>query len=276
MSGPSAAWDLVDVAAARAGVTVRPMTTLKDADTVARLIDAVWGEQVVPRELIRAFQHAGTVLYGAERDGDTIGFVLGFLGFEDGLHLHSHMLAVVPGSEDRGIGYALKLAQRAACLDHGVEQVRWTYDPLIARNARFNLAKLGAEATAFLPAFYGEMRDRLNRGDRSDRFEVRWRLTSPRVEAALAGERGEGTPVAAPVVLAVGPKGRPAPAVGLDVSHGAMIEIPRDHQTLKREDPPLAAAWRDAFAEAVTRCFDARLVATAFGSGAYVFLPPEP
>ena len=69
--------------------------------------------------------------------------------------------------------------------DAGIQEVRWTYDPLLARNARFNLGRLGAVAVGLLPAFYGQMTDRLNRGDRSDRFEVRWLLGSDRVLRAV-------------------------------------------------------------------------------------------
>ena len=53
---------------------------------------------------------------------------------------------------------------------------RWTFDPLVARNAWFNLGKLGAVADAFGRAFYGEMTDEINAGDRSDRLVVRWDL----------------------------------------------------------------------------------------------------
>src|SRR6478735_8510006 len=120
---------------------------------------------------------------------ELVGFVLGFAGFSDGRHLHSHMLATVPEWQSRGVGFALKLAQRGAALDVGLDDVRWTYDPLLARNAWFNLTKLGATATAFLPEFYGEMTDLLNAGDRSDRFEVRWPLRSRRSIAAAAGAR---------------------------------------------------------------------------------------
>src|SRR5262249_6048049 len=119
--------------------------------------------------------------------GELVGFVLGFAGFADGPHLHSHMLATVPEWQSRGVGFALKLAQRAAALDAGFGEVRWTYDPLPARNAWFNLMKLGSEATAFLPEFYGDMTDLLNVGDRSDRFEVRWSLRSNRSAAAASG-----------------------------------------------------------------------------------------
>ena len=86
--------------------------------------------------------------------------LLGFLGWHDGLHLHSHMNAVDPAARGRGIGLALKLRQRALCLEHGVAEVRWTYDPLIRRNARMNLVRLGAEVIAFHPDFYGASRRR--------------------------------------------------------------------------------------------------------------------
>ena len=66
-----------------------------------------------------------------------IGYVLGWAGVDpdDGLHLHSHMLAALPDRRHRGVGYALKLAQRAQALDQGIDLVRWTFDPLVARNA---------------------------------------------------------------------------------------------------------------------------------------------
>src|SRR5436309_10070841 len=111
----SSPWDLAHRAAESAGVSIVPLTQLEEAEGVARVIEAVWGEQGLPRELIRAFQHAGTVLLGAREDRDLIGFVLGFYGMADGLHLHSHMLATLPEWRDRGVGFALKLAQRAEC-----------------------------------------------------------------------------------------------------------------------------------------------------------------
>ena len=172
-------WDVAHATADLAGVSIVALTELADAERTRDVIEAVWGDaQEIPRELIRALQLAGTVLLGGEADGELVGFVLGFPGISGGLHLHSHMLGVVPSWQARGVGYALKLAQRAACLDAGIAEIRWTYDPLVYRNARFNLVKLRARGIRFLPAFYGEMTDRLNRGDRSDRFEVSWRLSS--------------------------------------------------------------------------------------------------
>jgi predicted GNAT superfamily acetyltransferase len=272
MAPDSSAWDLVRRAADRAGVSVSPLEHLADADRVRQVISAVWGEQVLPRELLKAFQHAGCVLYGAEADGELVGFVLGFAGLAEGLHVHSHMLASVPGRQDRGIGYALKLAQRAHCLDLGIDEVRWTFDPLVARNARFNLAKLGAEAFRFLPDFYGAMSDRLNQGDRSDRFEVRWQLSSDRVARALRGGV-VAPPFGRPVLVARGDPASPEPeASPTEPGPGATVAVPPDLHALKALQPELAQLWRDAAAEAVERCFDRGLVATWFDPVAgYVF-----
>ena len=269
-------WELVRRAAARAGVSIVPLDDLQDADGVRGVIETVWGEQTLPRELIKAFQHAGSVLYGAEADGVLVGFVLGFAALAGGLHVHSHMLASVPGWQDRGIGYALKLAQRAHCLDLGIEEVRWTFDPLVARNARFNLAKLGAEAFRLLPDFYGAMSDRLNSGDRSDRFEVRWRLSSDRVERCLRGEAHP--PVSGPAILEMrGDPATPEPRwTGAEPGARATVAIPPDHQALRAADPGLAVRWRDSAAEAFGRCFDRGLVATWFDrASGYVFGRPE-
>src|SRR5206468_732751 len=97
---------------------LRRLTTLEDAERVRAIIERVWGGGVLPTEFMRALQHAGCSMLGAERAGDSegggdvVGFVLGFVGWDEGLHLHSHMLAVVPGWQSKGVGRALKVAQR--------------------------------------------------------------------------------------------------------------------------------------------------------------------
>ncbi|MGW4928047.1 GNAT family N-acetyltransferase [Agromyces sp. NPDC004153] len=188
-----------DAADARAGLRTRPARPDEIGGVLARF-ESTWGVGRGPdHATIQAIEHAGaTVLVAVPVDDDAVapddaaapdlplGAALGFLGWNDGLHIHSHMNAVDPAARGRGIGLALKLRQRAICLAHGVDEVRWTYDPLIRRNARMNLVRLGAEVIAFLPDFYGELDDAITGADRSDRFEVRWRLASPRTRRALA------------------------------------------------------------------------------------------
>jgi predicted GNAT superfamily acetyltransferase len=259
-------------ATARAGVSIVHLTDPDDADRVRSIVDRVWGAQTPPRELITAMQLAGSVLLGAERDGELVGFVWGFLGLAGGLHVHSHMLGVLPEGQSRGVGYALKLAQRAMCLDQGITEVRWTSDPLVARNARLNLVKLGAQATRFLPEFYGEMTDRLNREDRSDRFEVGWALEAGRTVQALAGRPREAVATEA-LLVAEGDPAEPRPRrTSVEPGPGVSVAVPRDYLGLKARRPDLAAEWRSATSEPFRRCFAAGLVAAWLTSDAeYVF-----
>jgi predicted GNAT superfamily acetyltransferase len=273
MEAKGPAWDAAHRAAAAAGVSLVPMVDMDDAIRVCSVVGRVWGEDELRPSLARALQHAGTGVYGAlDGQGKVVGFVLGFLGWDGGLHLHSHMLGVVPEWQSRGVGYALKLSQRAASLGAGLDEVRWTYDPLVARNAWFNLVKLGTLGTAYLEGFYGEMSDRINRGDRSDRFEVRWRLASDRVERAIAGRPRPPSP--GPVLLAAAGEGdaagpretqaRPEP--------GAVVEVPADHVGIRNRDPGLGREWREATGRVFRACFDAGLVASWIDrEGRYVF-----
>ena len=272
MTSPSPAWAAVHAAAEEAGITITKLTELEDADRVGRVITSLWGEEsVLGAPLTRAFQHAGSVLVGAEAQGDLVGFVFGFVGFDGGLHLHSHMLGVVPEWQRRGVGFALKLAQRAACLDQELDEVRWTFDPLIARNARFNLVKLGAIAPRILIDFYGEMADLVNRGDRSDRFEVVWRLRSERVERALEGELEEPRFGEAILEVVEGEAATPR-LIGVVPSEGATVAIPRDYLSLREKDAALGRQWREKAAEAFVSCFQTALEATWMTrDGRYVF-----
>jgi predicted GNAT superfamily acetyltransferase len=173
----SEAWDLAQAAAARADVAFRPMTTVDDADLINEVIEATWGGQHLDREVVRALAISGNVPIAAVADGAVIGFVLGWAGVDrDGLHVHSHMLAAFPDRRHAGVGTALKLAQRAQALDEGIHVMRWTFDPMIGRNAWLNFGKLGVVGDRFERSFYGEMADAINAGERSDRFVVRWDL----------------------------------------------------------------------------------------------------
>jgi len=277
VNGTSPSWRAALEAAGSAGVSLVSIEGIEGSLRAAEVVEALWGPGQLPPSLIRAFEHAGTVILGAaESNEELVGFVLGFPGLDQGLHMHSHMLAVLPHLQSRGIGYALKLGQRAGCLDLGIGEVRWTYDPLVTRNARFNLVKLGVVATRLLHGFYGEMDDVINRGDRSDRFEVRWRLESDRAHRALRGEIGEAS--TGPVLLeAAGDRRAPRPReTGALAEPGAVIEVPLDYHELRRRDPVLGAAWRDASARAFQACFEARLVAASITrDGRYVFEPVE-
>jgi predicted GNAT superfamily acetyltransferase len=268
MGGAAGAWELAHEAARAAGVELRQLTSLTDADGIVEVLVATWGDhQVVPREMIRALVESGTVPYGAVAGERLIGYVLGWAGVDaaEGLHVHSHMLAALPDRRHSGVGFALKLAQRAQALEAGIHVVRWTFDPLVARNAYFNLHKLGAVVDRFERDFYGEMTDAVNRGDRSDRFVVRWDLDRP------PGPVEEG-PVDLPVALRRGADGGPE-TLESTVDRGAILEVPAEYGELRERSADAGAAWRDAIAGAAERCLGAGLVGTAFERArcAYVF-----
>jgi predicted GNAT superfamily acetyltransferase len=179
------------------------------------------------------------------------------------------MLAALPDRRHRGVGYALKLAQRAQALDQGIHVARWTFDPLVARNAWFNMGKLGAVADRFGRDFYGEMTDDLNRGDRADRLVVRWNLDP---DPAPRPARSD----APAALVAAGDPDRPEPQRGpWPEGDEVAIEVPRDHLALRSADPRLGARWRDAIAEALETAFGAGSVVAAFDRDrpAYVLAP---
>jgi len=250
-------------------VQLRPLDRLEDADAIPRVLSATWGgHESLPREMLRALADSGNVPYGAFAQGEAIGYVLGWVGIEprDGLHVHSHMLAAMPDRRHAGVGYALKLAQRAQALEQGIALARWTFDPLVARNAHFNLHKLGVIADRFERDFYGEMTDAVNAGERTDRFTVRWDLER---------EPGPRELEASEVVLAN--EGGAPGAIRAPSDRSSLIEVPREYAELRARDPELARSWRDASAEAIEACLSVGMVAAGFvaSRSAYVFVVRE-
>jgi len=256
------AWALAFRAGEVADVELRPLVSLEDAGEIVRVMIATWGNfQLLPREMIHALNHSGNISWGAFAEATLVGYVLGWAGVDpkDGLHIHSHMLAALPDRRHKGVGYALKLAQRAQALDQDIHHVRWTFDPLVARNAWFNMGKLGAVADRFERNFYGEMGDVLNAGERSDRLMVRWDLDP---EPGPAGEPASSAPV---VLARSGDPERPAPQPSGHSDRGAgWVEIPSDYAALRSSDPGLGAAWRDAVADVVAQLMERGAIVVAF------------
>jgi predicted GNAT superfamily acetyltransferase len=171
---------------------------------------------------------------------------------------------VSPGLEHRGVGFALKLAQRDWCLAHGINVVTWTFDPMIARNAYFNLVKLGAVGVEFHRDYYGEMADTINIGERSDRLEIRWDVSSQRVVRALEGTSPSPPDRHGRVVLQERDR-RPirSDPAWRDEDH-VIVGIPSDYLAIREEDRDLAHAWRDAVAEVLGEAFERGYLATGF------------
>ena len=208
---------------------------------VAALFERIWQAPVVDPSTLRALAHTGNYVAGAY-DGLLVGAAVGFFA-ADG-HLHSHVTGVAPEYQGRGLGAALKQHQRAWTLARNRTAISWTFDPLMARNAYFNLAKLGAVVTEYLPDFYGPIKDGINAGDASDRLFVVWRL-----DRAAAPAEHDAT------ILLDRDGDVPAPtgARGDRLS----VATPEDIERLRNTDPALAERWRMAVREALAGAMDA-------------------
>src|SRR5262245_1709153 len=115
-----------------------------------------------------------------------VGVLMGFTALSHGRPYHySHITGVRSDHQNRGVGFELKLAQREYVLGRGMSLVKWTFDPLQARNAFFNIGKLGGVCRTYIRNMYGELGDSLNRGRLTDRFEVEWWVGSKRVKRLL-------------------------------------------------------------------------------------------
>ncbi|GAA2597806.1 hypothetical protein GCM10010435_91470 [Winogradskya consettensis] len=192
--------------------TVDGLAELAELDVV---LGGIWQDGPAPLlgvEVLRALAKAGNYIAAAYDDGALIGGCVGFFGPPAERELHSHVAGVTRAVAGRGVGYALKQHQREWALEHGAAAITWTYDPLVARNAHFNLVKLGGEPVEYLTDFYGPMHDVINGDDPSDRLLVRWDLT------------GQAK----------------APPVGEDV----VVAVPADIEALRTRDPAAARRWR--------------------------------
>jgi predicted GNAT superfamily acetyltransferase len=248
-------------AAQRAGLRVDELLDAPSHHAAAALLQRVWHadspDSVCSAALMTALAHAGNYVVGAYRDDRLIGVAVAFFGIDG---LHSHVAGVDREFGRRGVGFALKQHQRAWALHRDIATVRWTYDPLIARNAYFNLHKLGAIATDYLPDFYGELDDGVNRGDPTDRLYVSWDLRSPAAVAAAAGRPAtvDAQTLAASAVLLdrvglspVRPEGGQAEARMPEHGGPVRVAVPQDVETLRNTDPATAAAWRFAVRQAM-------------------------
>ncbi len=248
----SNAYELAQGAAEQAGVTLR-LGRDGDYHAIVDLFEKTWGTRRAPDiALVQSIGYAGnTLIVAVDAEGTTVGAVLGFLGWDEGLHTHSHMAAVERSRVALGIGRAMKLYQRAVCLEQGINEIRWTYDPLVQRNAYLHLVRLGGEVSRYLPNFYGILDDEISGGDDTDRFEVRWRLNSQRVRRALGG------------VHPILPEGEPA------------FDLVRDFEALRKADPAAAAVMRSASQKVFAEAFADGLRPLLNAEGNYVFTAVE-
>jgi predicted GNAT superfamily acetyltransferase len=249
---------------------LRILETPEEMKAVEDLQRLVWpGSEtdVVPMHLLLTIAHNGGLVIGAyggageAQADDLVGFVFGFPGLyftPDGPRPKhcSHQLGVHPDHRDQGLGFALKRAQWQMVRRQGLDLITWTYDPLQSRNAFLNISKLGAVCNTYLCEVYGEMRDGINAGLPSDRFQVDWWVNTQRVNRRLSRRARRPLDLAhylsAGVTIVnpcqVSPSGwpRPASTSAAEKADGVLllVEIPSDLQALKAADAALGLEWR--------------------------------
>jgi len=207
-------------------ISIRPLTSLADQELGRMVFDKTWamdaGTEITPN-LLQAMVHSGAYLSGAFIDGNCVGAAFAFPATTGGLHLHSHMTAVLDKFRDKGIGYALKVDQYKWAKQNNYKEITWTFDPLVARNAKLNLLKLGVDISAYYPNFYGDMPDELNAGDESDR-----------VMASLK---------------VVGDLPTPRTAISTPDNSAVLIAIPSDIVAIRNKDLAENLKWRRSVRE---------------------------
>jgi predicted GNAT superfamily acetyltransferase len=165
---------------------------------------------------------------------------------------YSHINGVSRDYQSKGVGFKLKRSQREHVIHRGQGLVKWTYDPLQAGNAVFNIRKLGATCRTYRRDLYGELDDSLNRGRLTDRFEVEWWIKTRRVEKRI---RGEHKPPSLAEALAdgaepanatekIGSKNRGAVSSRLGLrGPRLLVEIPESIVRVRDASLAIAHAW---------------------------------
>ena len=230
-----------------AGVEIREVSSIEEYDACIKLQREAFGlpdVEISPRRHLIVSRMAGGWTLGAFIEGKLMGFVHHMAAAHgDRIFGYSHMMAVAAEYQNRGVGAQLKWAQRARALAEGRDFIKWTLEPMRARNAHFNLNRLGANIREYAVNFYGT--DYGNPAGKaigmdSDRLFAGWELRSPRVEAL--SERRQY------------PLGKPDEA----------IEIPGDFSTLLKSDVQLAKREVLRVREEFLKALSAGLVCGSF------------
>ena len=214
-------------------IEIRELHSLQEQFHARMIFDSVWpssNETQITSNLLHAMVHTGSYLVGIFDGSKVVGASFAFPSIEPDIHLHSHMTAFIDEYRDRGLGTSVKNHQWAWAKEHGYQSITWTFDPLVRRNARLNILKLGADVISYHPNFYGNMADELNNGDESDRVIVRWDTSK---ESPTPREEIQNPPYDA-----------------------ELISLPPDIVEIRRTDPELSQKLRLEVRVAFTEALD--------------------
>lgn len=280
-------------------ISLRDIHSLDDCRIIVELEKQIWGyadpEDLVPAIVLFLCAKRGGILILAEtEDGRPAGFAFSMASIVDGRPAQwSHMMGVLPGTRERGLGRRLKLAQRERALAMGIELIEWTFDPLQAVNAHLNFARLGVIAATYAENIYGDSSSVLHRGTPTDRLIVEWWIQRPHVERRIAAPGGapggagllarDSRVLSAPVLnepSSRDPWDVPAGTTRPPEGERVLIRVPARFSDLQAREPELARAWRGQTRELFTACFARGYRAVDFfkddrGGGAYLLAMPN-
>jgi predicted GNAT superfamily acetyltransferase len=262
-------------------ITIRPFATLEEYEKCVDFQEEIWGRgfsEKVSAAILMIANRIGGIAAGAfDEDEELHGFVFGLTGVVDGKLVHwSDMLAVSDGGRDRGLGTRLKGYQRDLLLARGVEEMRWTFDPLQGRNAHVNFSKLGIISREYVENMYGNTDSPLHRGVGTDRLVATWRMASERVMDRLAGrspglsnEAWRQAPKALGVERDADFPAPAAPHLDLEAPY-ILVAVPGDIETIMEQEMSLAVGWREATRKVFTHYLGRGYLVQEFLRGADV------
>jgi predicted GNAT superfamily acetyltransferase len=237
------------VAGSEKVIEIRQLFSLDEFEDVLRLQKEIWGFEdieLLPLRFLVVISRAGGHVFGAYDDGRMIAFCFAIAGIKPGNlpYLHSHMLGVLDGYRDLGIGRKLELRQREEALSRGLTLIEWTFDPLELKNAFFNIERLGAIVRRYSENQYGVTASPLHGGLPTDRLYAEWWIANDRPRASKGGER---------------------------------ISYPADIGRIRSEDMPRARAIQQENAVKFKSAFERGLAVTGFertaAEGTYLLEP---
>lgn len=250
-----------DRIASTSGVEIRLLSTAAEFAAVEELLCDVWSspQPQVRASTLRAMVYAGCYVAGVFALNDPLrmlGACIAFFATPDRHELHSHITGVRSEARGKHLGLGLKMHQRAWALERGVDTISWTYDPLVRRNAYFNLVGLEAKAQRYFVDFYGRMDDSVNNGEPSDRLLIEWNLQSPSVVGAANGIQRvrtlrELTNLGAHRLLEADENGVPRVLEPSAASSIALVQTPRSIEEIRHNQHELSLAWRLALRSAL-------------------------
>ncbi|MDQ2712260.1 MAG: GNAT family N-acetyltransferase [Acidobacteriota bacterium] len=215
---------------------IRRLTEIYEFEQVVELQRSIWQMsdlEIQPVDTFAVAEKTGGETLGAFEDGRMVGFCLGLPAIKENgtAYLHSHMLGVLPQCTNQGIGRALKLQQRQHAVTRGFQLIEWTFDPLQAKNAFFNIERLGAVVRRCYRNLYGQTSNALDAGLPTDRCVAEWWLESPRVKSVVDHNRHSDRCVV------------------------DRIEIPLDTQLLRTTDLPAARKVQEKIMSKLSESF---------------------